>query len=81
MQTGKKGESEIEIARWAISKREVVRVLVRVYHRHNLIDVRRWYPDIEGKLYPGKGLSLPTTALPVLRRALRKMARHLKQIG
>lgn len=72
---------EVEIARWPANKREIVRVMIRVYCGRKLVDCRRWFTDVGGNLSPGKGISLDIVQLPLLRRALRKAARKLGGSG
>jgi hypothetical protein len=49
---------DVEVANWQVTKREVVRVMIRHFKGNELIDVRRWYRDAQGELCPGKGISV-----------------------
>jgi hypothetical protein len=71
-------DADFEIAKWRVTKREVLRVLVRTFHGRTLIDVRKWFYDAEMQLRPGKGISLPPESLSRLRRALRKTAKKMR---
>jgi hypothetical protein len=68
---------DFELAKWRITKREVLRVVLRSYRGRRLIDIRRWYYDADMQLRPGKGISLPPEAIGRLRRALRKVSKHI----
>jgi Transcriptional Coactivator p15 (PC4) len=63
------------VAEWRATKREVLRVMLRDFRGHKLIDIRRWYRDAEGKLCPGKGTSCRPWDIEPLRKALRKADR------
>jgi Transcriptional Coactivator p15 (PC4) len=65
------------VGEWRATKRELVRVMVRYFEGIEFVDVRRWYRDAEGKLCPGKGISIRPPDLKGLRRALRKADRLL----
>lgn len=63
---------DVEVANWQVTKREVVRVVIRRFKGNELIDVRRWYRDAQGELCPGKGISVWPDDLKRLRKALRE---------
>jgi Transcriptional Coactivator p15 (PC4) len=68
---------DIVVAEWRATKREVLRVMLRDFKGHKLVDIRRWYRDAEGKLCPGKGISCRPWDIEPLRKALRKADRRL----
>jgi transcriptional coactivator p15 (PC4) len=68
---------DVVVGEWLATKRELLRVMVRDFKGHTLIDIRRWYRDAGGKLCPGKGVSCRTGDVKPLRKALRKADRRL----
>jgi hypothetical protein len=68
---------DLVVREWRVTKREVLRVMVRDFKGQKLIDLRRWYRDAEGKQCPGKGVSCRPWDLKPLRKALRKADRLL----
>lgn len=68
---------DIVVGEWLATKRDLLRVTVRNFKGHTLIDIRRWYRDAGGKLCPGKGVSSRPADIDSLRKALRKAARLL----
>jgi hypothetical protein len=68
---------DIVVREWRVTKRDVLRVMIREFKGHKLIDVRRWYRDADGKLCPGKGISCRPPDIERLRKALRKADRLL----
>ena len=72
-----KQAKDIVFAEWRVTKRDVLRVMLRHYKGHKLIDVRRWYRDAEGQLCPGKGISIRPGDLKRLWKALRKADRQM----
>jgi hypothetical protein len=78
---GPKGSAlaeDIVVGEWPATKRDLVRVMVRNYKGHTLLDIRRWYRDVGGNLCPsGKGISCRPGDIKPLRKALRKADRLL----
>jgi hypothetical protein len=70
-------DKDTVVGEWRVTKREVLRVVVRDYNGQKLVDVRRWYRDAKGKPCPGKGVSCRPWDLERLRKALRKADRLL----
>jgi hypothetical protein len=68
---------DIVVAEWRVTKRDVLRVMVRDFKGQKLLDIRRWYRDAEGKLCPGKGISCRPWDIEPLRKALRKADRRI----
>jgi hypothetical protein len=65
------------VGEWRATKRDVLRVIIRHFKGHKLIDVRRWYRDAEGELCPGKGISCRPWDIKPLRKALRTADRRI----
>ncbi len=68
---------DIVVAEWRVTKRDLLRVMVRRFKGLKLIDVRRWYRDAQGELCPGKGISCRPGDIKRLRRALRQAHRRI----
>jgi hypothetical protein len=66
---------ETVVGEWRVTKREVLRVMLRDFKGLQLVDIRRWYRDAEGTLCPGKGISFRPWDIEPLRKALRKADR------
>jgi len=59
---------------------ESVRVVLRSYEGHNIIDVRTWYGE-DGKRRPGKGFACSMRHLPELARAIAKAESAARELG
>ena len=69
---------DIVVGEWRATKRDLVRVLVREFKGHTLVDIRRWYRDVEGNLRPSaKGISCRPGDMKPLRKALREADRRV----
>jgi hypothetical protein len=78
----KKLEQNVEIAEWPRNRKgQVVRVSLRPYNGHSLIDVRNWWVGDDGEMHPGKGVSLPIRHLPQLATAIQKALERAKALG
>ena len=76
-QTKSAQAKDIVVEEWRVTKREVLRVMIRDFKGHRIVDVRRWYRDAEGKLCPCKGVSGRPWDIGPLRKALRKADRRI----
>jgi Transcriptional Coactivator p15 (PC4) len=69
---------DVVVAKWRVTKRELLLVTVGRFKGRKLVGVRRWYRDAQGELCPGKGISLRPDDLKRVRKALRKADRLLR---
>jgi Transcriptional Coactivator p15 (PC4) len=68
---------------WRNRSGEALRVELRAIDGVNIVDVRIWRPDRDGKMQPvaGKGVSCTVNKLPELVRAIVAAQRRAEQIG
>jgi hypothetical protein len=67
---------------WCNRRGEAVRVQLREFEGHALIDVRRHYTAADGKLAPTKkGLAIAIRHLPALAAAVAKAEQKAREIG
>jgi hypothetical protein len=58
-----------------------VRVRLRPYETHTIIDIRTWTPDRNGCRLPGKGFACIVAKLPELARAINKALAIARELG
>ena len=56
---------------------DVLRVSISDYRGHRYADVRVWFPDSQGGLLPGKGVTLKADAIPAVIEALQQARAEL----
>lgn len=67
---------------WANRRGEFVRVQLREYEGHALVDVRKHFTNADGKLQPtAKGISLAVLRLPELAKAIAEAERQAIELG
>lgn len=58
-----------------------VRVRLRPYETHTIIDIRTWESDLKGYRTPGKGFACAVAKLPELARAIDKALAKARELG
>lgn len=58
-----------------------VRVRLRPYQTHTIIDIRTWESDLKGYRTPGKGFACAVAKLPELVRAIDKALAKARELG
>jgi Transcriptional Coactivator p15 (PC4) len=72
----------VDIAEWERNRKgQVIRVGLRPYNGHVLLDVRNWWVGDDRAMHPGKGLSLPVRNLPELLAAVKKAHEKAVELG
>lgn len=61
-------------------KGDVIRVQLKTYEGHNLVDIRNWWPGDDG-LRPGKGFACGVRHLPMLARAVSDALAKARELG
>lgn len=60
---------------------EVIRVTLDEYRKSKIVDCRTWWPDAEGVMRPGKGLTVSVTHVTQLATALAEAERRAGELG
>ena len=60
---------------------DTVKVVLRSWEGHNIIDIRTWTPDGGGKRKPGKGFSCGVKLLPEIAKAVAKAESAARDLG
>jgi hypothetical protein len=72
----------IVIAEWRRSQAERIRVTLERFLGRNVVTLRTWWTDKDGKDQPGRdGSTLDAAHLPKLARALKRARRQAKKAG
>jgi hypothetical protein len=75
-------EETVEIAEWSRGRKgQVVRVSLRAFNGHPLIDVRTWWVGDDKIHHPGKGAALPVRNLPQLAAAIAEALKRATALG
>jgi hypothetical protein len=64
-------------------RNEAIRIQLTSYEGRNLVNIRTWWQDDEGRMKPGKGFACSVRHLPTLAKAINaalERARELKLI-
>jgi hypothetical protein len=70
------------VAEWPKNGRgEVLRVALDRYKKNPVIDCRTWWPDAEGVVRPGKGITVSVKHLSQLASALAEAERRAGELG
>jgi hypothetical protein len=78
----KSGEPEpIIVAEWPIKRGEIARVSIEPYKGVWLIGLRKWFEAEDGKMRPGKGMSLSVRHLPRIAEAMGKALAVARERG
>jgi len=75
-------EESIEIAEWPPNSRgQTIRVSLRSYGGHPLLDIRTWWTGDDGAVHPGKGFSCRLKDLPRLAQAVTEALKRARILG
>jgi hypothetical protein len=72
----------IEIAKWKRSQTERIKVTLECFRGRNVVTLRTWWKDKDGKDQPGRdGITLDVAHVPKLARAFKRAHKQAKQAG
>ena len=75
-------EENVEIAEWLRNRRgQIVRVTLRAYNDHPLLDIRTWWIGDDRAVHPGKGISVRIKDLPQLSKAVTEALKSAQELG
>jgi hypothetical protein len=75
-------EENVEIAEWLRNRRgQTVRVTLRAYNGHPLLDIRTWWIGDDRAVHPGKGIPVRIKDLPQLTEAVTEALKRAQELG
>ena len=66
---------------WRNRSGQSIRVVLRDYNGHPLLDVRNWWTGDDGVLHPGKGFACRVKHLPQLAATIAKALTKARELG